>query len=86
MLVHSHCRRYRTFIRRYLTTKRMKGYIGARMARGELGLAKSFIAANWSASDLVTLMQMALKVKAKLEKMVQFYARVDFSQSLAFAA
>jgi cyclopropane-fatty-acyl-phospholipid synthase len=48
------------------------------IAGGELGLAESYMDADWSASDLVALMQMALAVKAKLEKATQMYARVDF--------
>ncbi|SFK66689.1 SAM-dependent methyltransferase [Methylocapsa palsarum] len=45
---------------------------------GELGLAESYMEADWDASDLVALMQMALKAKAKLEHVVRAYAHVDF--------
>ena len=48
------------------------------MAGGELGLAESFMDGEWSASDLVALMELALTTKAGFEWLVKIYASIDF--------
>jgi len=48
------------------------------IAGGELGLAESFMDGEWSASDLVALMELALTTKAGFEWLVKIYASIDF--------
>jgi cyclopropane-fatty-acyl-phospholipid synthase len=48
------------------------------LSGGELGLAESFMEGDWSASDLVGLMESALTTKAKFDSFVKLYAFVDF--------
>ena len=44
---------------------------------GELGLAESFMDGEWSASDLVALMELALTTKAGFEWLAKIYTSID---------